>query len=521
MDRRPKIARRKPSLWGEIALALALTLGALLVLNAGLVGLVMARIQADARIALAEQLASTLSAELAIATTSDAPEAHLRGVLSHFRASDVAIDEMYVIDANGNVLANVRERPASPAIDAGFRQALYGRSAHVEVKGRYSSDARVVVTQPIPPAGPPVAALRISMPLERAQIAGSQWVFLAAFIALSAGIVSLAGYTLFRQRLFRPIRTLKEGTELIASGDFDHRVVLDAAQELMVLTEALNRMASSLADYRTQTQQQLRNLEEANLALERAQDDLVRSARLASVGRLAAGIAHEVGNPLSAVIGYLDLIRQMSDDPAAARDLVDRTSKEVDRIHRTIRDLLGYARPGTGSPTNIDVQRVIEDAFATVRYQPGFREVDVVREFEPRVRPVFVENDKLHQVLVNLMLNAADAMEGKGRLIIRLFDVPDEVQLEIEDSGPGLSREVEKHLFEPFFTTKDPGRGTGLGLATSQVLVERMGGQLGARNVPGGGALFSVHLPAAQDLANEPRADASTLQERGNTGENH
>lgn len=473
---------------------LSLTLVALIVLNTGLVWLVLGRVQAQARIGLAEQVAGALAVELTRVGNVENRESQYRAILGGFKNSELDIVELYVTDAALANLASVRGRPPK-VLDTGLREALFAHRRSISVEGRYRPGARVVVSQPVPPDGRPLAVLRVTMPIDSLGLAGSGWGLMALYAGFTLIVVGLSGYVLFRQRLVLPIRLVQAGTERIASGDFDHRVTIDASRELVDLTEALNRMATSLAEYRHRTQDQLHNLEQANLALARAQQDLIRSARLASVGRLAAGIAHEVGNPLAAVVGYVDLLRETSSDPQLSRELLDRTARELERLHRILRDLLDYARPRQGEPIPIPVARLIDDAIQTVRYQPAFREVEILRELGGDSPLVRVEPDKLHQVLVNLLLNAADAMDGKGRVRIHVSQDSERVVVLVHDSGPGLSPQAIERLFEPFFTTKAPREGAGLGLATSQSLIEAMGGSIEGRNHAEKGAEFKVSLP--------------------------
>jgi len=490
---------RRPALWADVALTLALVTLAALVLNAGLFWLIMRQAQQDGRVEMAEQLASYVAMALESEARTSPDEPHYRQVLGRFEVQDLDVSELYLVDQGLQPLATVRGKPPC-ALDVGFRTAFFSRKSHVGIQDRLSARPLAVVTWPVSPVGPPVAALRVVMPLSGGSSLESRPVFLLVYLLSTGLVITLAGYVVLRRRLVVPIQQLMRGTEQIASGDFEHRVEVDASAELVAVTESLNHLAHSLQTYRQRTGDQVERLEEANLALAQAQEDLVRSARLASVGQLAAGIAHEVGNPLAAVVGYVDLLQAewaggADASPELVDDLLQRTGRELDRIHHILRDLIDYARPSLEGQGEASVDRILRETLSTLGYQPGFRDLELVIELEPSLPHVAIQPGKLHQVLVNLLLNASDAMQGHGRLSVRASHVEDDVVLCIHDSGPGLSPEVMEQLFEPFFTTKPPGSGVGLGLATSQSIVRSIGGELRASNHPDGGALFEVELP--------------------------
>jgi two-component system NtrC family sensor kinase len=229
------------------------------------------------------------------------------------------------------------------------------------------------------------------------------------------------------------------------------------------------------------------------------QEGLVRASKLASVGRLAAGIAHEIGNPLAAVRGYLSLL-QGGLDPTQQKEVLERSLKELGRIHETIKKLLTYARRGVETaepPVPFSSGKVVEEAIGLVRGHPALR---VVRIDHPGTDPdgpdAIGHPGRLNQVLVNLLLNAGQAMEATPDAEITVATRTDGAWLEIvvSDNGPGIPKDKLPLIFDPFFTTKAPGEGTGLGLAVSRALMEAMGGDLQASSEEGRGASFTVRL---------------------------
>jgi len=492
---------RRAGLWSEVALALALITLATLVLNAGVFWLLMKRTEEERRTDLALALSAALTAQLEVEAGRAADrDAGYRRVLSAYQGTNLDLEELYVAEPSMRTVASVSgAAPATP--DTGLRAALYGSQQFIDVTGPHWGARYVAVTSPIAPRGRPVAALRVTVPLKAPAVPGGVAGFALVYVGASFVLVSLFGFTLFRRSIVRPVQSLVQGTTRISGGDFGHRVKLDAARELQGLCDALNAMSASLSDYRARTEDQLRSLEQANADLKAAQEALIRSEKLASVGRLAAGIAHEVGNPLSAVLGYVDLVSQGLDDPDLERDLVLRSRTELERIHRIIRELLDFARQGSGAAEDIDVAAAIAEAASTVQPTPGMRQIPVDVRAEDALPAVRMERDKLHQVLVNLLLNAADAMGGEGRVELRARASTEGevagVELCCRDSGPGFSEVALDRAFEPFFTTKEVGEGTGLGLATCLQVVEGAGGHMSVGNHPEGGALVCLWLPAA------------------------
>jgi signal transduction histidine kinase len=263
-----------------------------------------------------------------------------------------------------------------------------------------------------------------------------------------------------------------------------------------VLAYLLLRFAfESLTREQALTRRQLDELQESHARVSKAQTELVAAERLATVGKLAAGVAHEVGNPLSGILGYLSLARSSLDktDGARTREYLELIDHEVQRIDAIVRGLLDLGRPAKGQAVPVQVAQLVETCVQLLRAGSDFAHV-VVRVEVPPPAVVLAEPGPLSQVLINLLLNAAQAQGGKGSVMLSGQMEGDHFRLLVEDAGPGLSAEVMDHLFEPFFTTKSAGKGTGLGLSVSRHLLERMGGHLSAGNAPGGGARFTVTL---------------------------
>jgi len=321
-------------------------------------------------------------------------------------------------------------------------------------------------------------------------------VLLGGLVVADLAIFIAFGRYLVARLVTGPMDALVEATQAVADGQLARRAPPGGTREFDRLAASVNRMTERLLD---------------------AQGLLIRAEKLASVGRLAAGVAHEVGNPLAAVGNYVEVLRRRGADP----DLVAAIERETARIDSIVRSLLDYARPRGAQRDPLDVAALVDGAVALLDAQGALRGVGVSVGAEPSLPVVRGDRSGLEQVFVNLLLNALDATGAGGRIAVRtaatrlgeglageangaaaprhLADVPDgtpAVAVVIEDNGPGVPVELRERVFDPFFTTKAPGRGTGLGLAIVQRIVHDHGGRIDVGAGALGGAAFTVTLPA-------------------------
>ncbi|MCU0671333.1 MAG: ATP-binding protein [Myxococcota bacterium] len=318
------------------------------------------------------------------------------------------------------------------------------------------------------------------------------------YVAITGGAILLLTYVVLTFVIVRPVEAVTLASERVARGNLEVSVPARGAGEVARLATSFNAMAAQVRRDRDALEQRLRELERAKTELESAQEQVVRGARLASVGRLAAGLAHEIGNPLAAILGLVELARDEDVDEADRAEMLRRIQHETERIHGILRDLLDFARQGRESDpveASADLSAVIADATALVAPE-GRGKLKIERSLD-EVPRVVGSSGRLEQVVLNLLLNAKDAMGGQGRVDVRLRRDGDHAVLVVHDDGPGIAPEVLDSLFEPFVTTKPVGQGTGLGLAVCHALVDRLGGTIEADNPPEGGARFVVRLPLA------------------------
>lgn len=350
------------------------------------------------------------------------------------------------------------------------------------------------------PLGNPVGnvlQLRFSLASLVAQVHKAQRLVLI-YVVLYGAVLSAFGILVLNRNVVGPVRRLRAATAGVAAGDLTPIEMAPGPGEINDLAADFNSMIAALQASRAETSAHIASLETTNRALQQARDEVVRAEKMASVGHLAAGMAHEIGNPLSAVIGYLNLIREELSD-SAQRDLIERSLGEAGRIDRLVRDLLDYASPGRAADEPFDPLAALRDVVVLLTNQGVFEEVRFVDRAPAGLGLASMDRGRFQQVCVNLLLNARDAMPGGGEVVFTAARQGDRVSLNIADTGEGIAPEHLVQIFEPFFTTKDPGKGRGLGLAVCQRLIVEAGGRIDVQSTPGEGSTFTLQLPIVGD----------------------
>jgi two-component system NtrC family sensor kinase len=332
---------------------------------------------------------------------------------------------------------------------------------------------------------------------------------LVGMFGLYAFLIAVAWLTLAYFALTRlivhPLDALSQAAENVTLGKRRLTPPVTSSRELGELGVSLERMTDRLLREEESLRSQIAEVERARAELASAQTKLVRSERLASVGRLSAGLAHEIGNPIAAMMGLADLLLAGELEPNEQRDFIRRLRSEIERVHRTLKDLLQFARPQRGAggalPASGDVEAAVHDTAALVMHQASMRDVELHIDVYPGLPRVTLAGEQLSQVLLNLILNASDAVQGRSgaRIAVVARAEAAGVRILVEDNGTGVPPDAAEHLFEPFFTTKEVGKGTGLGLSVCQSLVSAAGGALSLDAEFSGGARFVIQLPAADD----------------------
>ncbi len=314
-------------------------------------------------------------------------------------------------------------------------------------------------------------------------------------------IVSLAGIVIsavvvwfFVRRITRPLVELRDSAEAVGRGDFSRRINRISNDECGDLAETFNRMTGSLQGSRAE-------LERAMQTLKATQTQLIQSEKLSAVGQFVAGVAHELNNPLTAVVGFSELLESTTTDDRI-RKHVERIGKSAHRCHKIVQSLLSFARQHPPERKLVRVHPVIDEVLELMAYELRTGGVQVVKEYGANIPNLMGDAHQLQQVLVNIISNSRQAMEGvqrDGQITIRTAFRDGKVIIELGDNGPGIKPENLARIFDPFFTTKPVGKGTGLGLSLCYGIVREHGGNITARSEPGQGAVFALELPPAEE----------------------
>lgn len=340
------------------------------------------------------------------------------------------------------------------------------------------------------------AGLLLSLAPEKARLNRSRQILMAYFVLDFILLLGLGSFVLSRI-VVNPINRLLSATEKITSGQYNQRLNVSGSAELAQLAHAFNEMASALQNKDQQVTEQMAALEKANCDLRQAREETLRTEKMASIGLLAAGMAHEIGTPLAAIMGYAEISAGEQPDNPAVQDYARRITEDCSRIDRIVRGLLDFARPRTASGEHADVRDVVRATVDLMTQQGAFKPLNLSLELGEVPLSARCDQHQLQQVLINLLLNSRDATPAGGTITIRAARDASHIRLDIIDSGTGISDEDLARIFDPFFTTKPPGKGTGLGLAISSRIIEGFGGRIMASSTPGSGSCFSLLLPLA------------------------
>jgi C4-dicarboxylate-specific signal transduction histidine kinase len=313
--------------------------------------------------------------------------------------------------------------------------------------------------------------------------------------------------------LSRHLNRLRSAVQRIADGDLSPPVRNAVPNlELAQLQDAFITMAANLREAHQALDRQVEQERKMRETLQSLQRQVVRQERLAAVGLLVSGVAHELNNPLQAILGTLELLERQTDLPPDAREEIAFVKTQSGRAREIIRNLSRFSSQQSGPPSSVDLRDVITEVVQLRRRDLGTSSITLDVNASP-ARKIYANFTEIEQVTLNFVINAQQAIEstgrGKGRILIRLSDAGKRVVLEVLDDGPGVSAEDEPKLFQPFFTTKPVGKGTGLGLSVSYGIIESYGGSIGYRNNEWGGATFFFELPGS-DLPTLPPQDDSS-----------
>jgi len=411
-------------------------------------------------------------------------------------------------------------------VDAAGRAAPRSQDAgEIDAAARELAAEARAQGRPLLRAGRPWQAIRFAAPVGTAEVAVA-WLppvaspgVLASVLLCALCVFTGFGAWVLRGSLVVPLEQLAGAARAIGAGELGARAPIEGTREIAEVAQAFNAMGEALARRSEALEKAVADLRESNQRLREARAGLDRAERLAAVGRLAAGVAHEVGNPMGALLAFMDLASRDPGLGAGGREHLARGQREGERVRRILRQLLDFSSPPRGVRVPIELARLCEETAGLVRAQRRYQQIRIEVASEGDPPPALADPSGVAQILLNLLLNAADALgagcqEPRIRVTVRpaLARVragdrdrgaaaarrrSDAVECVVEDNGPGIAEEDRERIFDPFFTTKPPGEGTGLGLANALRFAEEFGGSLDLLPArPEGGAVFVLRLPA-------------------------
>ena len=342
------------------------------------------------------------------------------------------------------------------------------------------------------------------------------------YTACALLLIATLTWALVWQVIARPVTVLRRGTERLAQGDLGYQIQVESGDEIGELARSFNAMSSQLKAEHTEnvawTQTLEQRVDQKTRELKRAHEHALHTEKMASIGKMAAVLAHEINNPLSGILTYAKLLRKwiVNDDGGKNRraeicDSLDLIASESRRCGDLVKNLLTFSRttPMNLQPTNLN--RVIEQSLRLIQHQLDLATVQVQLQLDQNLPEVVCDGAQIEQVLLALMMNALDAMPQGGNLwVTTTTEVSEEiVRITVRDDGAGISPDILPRLFEPFLTTKEVGKGVGLGLAISRSILERHNGKIEVQSELGRGTTFMIDLPCEAESDHVPEKDVT------------
>ncbi len=405
-------------------------------------------------------------------------------------ADRTSVFEIFIVDNAGNILVSREPQHVSARAPLDWLPLDTLRALEPLIKGQTAASsleylangnemvgafARVEVSKMV---------LGTQIPKSAAYLTARELLNNLTGVSLGLLVLSALMSLFWSRQITRPVEQLSLAAREVGQGKFDIHVDITSNDEMGELAHSFNHMAT-----------ELHSREEA---LKQAQAALVQSEKMSAFGQLSAGIAHEVKNPLAGILGYAQLSMRKVDKESPVYRHLSLIEKETKRCKEIIENLMRFARQEKVAMEITELNNVVSEACAIVDHQLTINQVKLNKELTPDLPKFMGNGNQLQQVLMNLMINAQQAMDGKNGSVTvstRLLD-GDKLEVRVSDTGPGIPKEIQAKIFEPFFTTKAVGKGTGLGLSVSYGIIRDHQGEIHIESEPGQGASFVITLPA-------------------------
>ncbi len=347
-----------------------------------------------------------------------------------------------------------------------------------------------------------------------------------AAIALFCFLLIVVVTYFLTRSMVRPLEEMVSVSQNIAGGDLSQRVHITGKSEFGLLSSSFNDMLDRISEMKSQLEQWAKTLEQKveqrTQQLVKIQTQVARQQRLASVGQLAAGVAHEINNPLGGILTFASLALEELPPDSPQREDLEEIVRQAIRCRKIVTELLEFSRERQAQMDLGDINEVVSSTLALLEKQALFHDINVTREFEPDMPVTVMDKSQMQQVFMNIILNAVHAMSERGDLTIETgHEDGKQVFVRIADTGCGIPQDIREAIFDPFFTTKDPGKGTGLGLAVACRIVQDHGGRTEVESEVGKGTCFTIVLPVRTEVPDssqdtpQPQAIADPPTTRG------
>ncbi len=306
-----------------------------------------------------------------------------------------------------------------------------------------------------------------------------------AFILIILAVIS-------SRRITKPVHKLIEATQQIRQGKLDKKIELKSNDDIEILANEFELMRQKLQESHSGMENKIKK---RTRELQQAQAQISHQEKMASLGMMAAGIAHEIGNPLTSISSMVQVIKRKHTD-AQTSEYVPTILKNIERISRIVRELVDFSRPSSYEEAPSDVNEIIKSAVGIMRYDRRSKNLTYHLDLGNNLPKTVLVSDHLLQVFLNILINAVDASEGLGDQIrVRSYVKNNTIFVNISDQGCGIPKNIQNKIFEPFYTTKDVGKGTGLGLTVTYGLIKKLNGAISVKSTPGKGSSFLISIP--------------------------
>jgi two-component system NtrC family sensor kinase len=314
--------------------------------------------------------------------------------------------------------------------------------------------------------------------------------------------------------IIKPLMLLAEGMERVSKGDLDHKVEINTRDEMGMLAKTFNSMTTELKTARQRLENWAKELEEEvakkTEEIRKGQEQMIHTEKLASLGRMAAGVAHELNSPLTGIVTFAHLmLKRIPPEDKLNREDLEVIIEQAERCSKIIKGLLGFSRALPTQKAKVNINATISHVLDMIKNQAKFHNIKLITDLAPDLPEIDGDASQLEQVYMNLLINAADAMNDRGQIKIATRRVQEDgkefIEIEFTDTGPGIPEEHLNKIFEPFFTTKPVGKGTGLGLSVSHGIIRKHGGYMTVKSKVGEGTSFFIRLPIPEKEKKEQK----------------